>query len=203
MKNLPHKVSRVFYKLQERYQSLIDVGGDKPSVEYSAIDTGYTDEVWDKVIAKVNEYNLDLFSYLYFAVKTLRQNQDQIYPNQLLSDKLLELYTPLQQTYHEAARVQWRVESDNFRMEYEKYDNLPDYAKMTPMQKQAFTLMNTNISFSQLFTFCHALRNGLLGVCKKIEQDAALQYVLFKNVYDEFIQTEKIRETLERLVNEL
>jgi hypothetical protein len=202
MKNLPHTVSQVFYKLQERYQTIIDVG-EKTPYQQDALDTGYSDEVWNKVIAKVNEYNLDLFSYLYFVVKTLRQTQNQIYPNQLLSDKLLELYIPLQQTYHDAVRVQWRVESDNFKMEYTKYNNLPDYAKMTPMQKQAFILLNTNISFSQLFTFCHALRNGLDSVCKRVEQDAALQYILFKGVYDEFIQTEKIKETLERLVDEL
>jgi hypothetical protein len=197
------KLKHVFCKLQNSHQAII--GGDVIQYTQKRVNpiSDNKTKMWEKIIDKVKQRDLDVFGYMYFVFKTVYQDCDVVYPNQLLSEAFLDLYQAVQQTYHEAVRVEWTCEIEKFRMECEKFDIVAQYAEMTLLQKKQFTLLNNAISFSKLFLYCQAYVCNLPQLCRKIQDDAILQYVLFSGIYDELIQSASLKQSLHQLADDI
>ena len=161
----------------------------KDSDEYVGVIGSSKLLVWEKLILKTRERNFDLPGYIFFALKKLVPGCREVYPNMLLSDKLLTEYDEVRKAHDAAEQVAWTSQDKLFRVCIAQYGHIKEFAlNMTEQQQKQFVLLQNDGQFSPLFLFVHAEANDLYEICHRTQSDALLQYSGHPAVFDEIFR---------------
>jgi hypothetical protein len=161
--------------------------------------SGKSDQtVWEKIIAAVERYDVDLPGYVFFAMRRISDTRrsGKLYPDMLLDQYLLDRYAHVRENEYKSVRFRWESQTVKFDTELQSLDFIHGLKKTGDKEKSRFILLSRSPVFSDLFLFYKSVLNDLPEVYEKIRDDALFQYSLFPTIYDDLIQSDFVIKTL-------
>ena len=145
--------------------------------------------VWEKLVLKTQNFNVDLYGYIFYALRKLVPTRREVYPKMLLEEELMAEYLQVRAYISSNEEVAWKSQEQTFRCLVAQYAAIQEFAQNTgERQQRQFVLLQKDLPFSPLFLFVQAADAGLLDVCRRVQEDAFLQYSIHPFTYNNILQ---------------